>query len=278
MIKLNFSGSPLTINGLQQDFYGSWNYTVFARFGDILRQQIVQVFYSDFNITHPSKYAYYDVFPSSGNQTNLTPYLQSDSTPIWNFTNQAYDEVIDIYVRTNASLNACMNITFGNNSNRSNPANNLIKLNISWQKIETNITLPGVNNFTQINESVNMTINSTSGPNTTNLNNSSVILNLQEEVRNASSPFVQLNRNVDYRINYTTGNFTLINVSYNQTRLFVTYNHTKEIVSWERNWNWVDLYSCTSGLYLPWFHFAGICTDCVITNRTNFNDFNLITE
>ena len=99
------------------------------------------MFYSFFNTSIGSAYDFYDVFPGSNNITNVTPYKQKDDLSIWNLSNLGYDEVNDIYVRTNETVNACLNISYNNHSNRTDPANFNFFLNTSYQKILTNITI-----------------------------------------------------------------------------------------------------------------------------------------
>ena len=274
-INFTFSGDSLTVNDLQFDFFGSWNYTVVAKGAGLRIEKLIQVFYSNFNLSHPRYYPYYDVFPKSKNQTNVTPYLQSDLAPIWNITNLAYDRNINIYVKTNETMNACINVTYSNNSNRSyTPALNFI-LNTSYQNISRNITLLRTLNFTQANETINISMFLLSA-NSSPLNHT--IMENQEFVINISSPYANLTRNVDYRINYSTGNFTLLNLSFNATGIFISYNHTKKTESWEGSWNWWDLNNCNSSRFLiPWAYFSASCVDCYV-KESYLDNFNIIRE
>ncbi len=131
----------MIVSDLKWDFLGSWNFTAIARFGSLKINQTIQVFYSYFNVSIPSKYDWYDVFPSSFNITNVTPYTQTDFTPIWNLSNLAYDEPIDIYVKTNETMLACLNVTYVNESNRSSSSATSFILNQTYQKILTNISV-----------------------------------------------------------------------------------------------------------------------------------------
>ncbi len=140
IINFSFSGSNLIVSNLKFDFLGSWNYTAVARSASLKTSKIIQIFYSFFNVSIGSAYDFYDVFPASRNSTNVTPYRQTTNLPVWNLTNLGYDEVNDIYVKTNETLNACINVSYNNHSNRTDPANFNFFLNTTYQKILTNIT------------------------------------------------------------------------------------------------------------------------------------------
>lgn len=84
----------------------------------------------------------------------------------------------------------------------------------------------------ETNESVTVSTTSAAGDNSTLLAKSGYVAD-SETVRNATAPFVQLNRGVDYKIIRnenglnTRGNFTLINATadgFNNTALFVSYS------------------------------------------------------
>ncbi len=140
IINFSFSGSNLIVSNLKFDFLGSWNYTAVARSASLKTSKIIQIFYSFFNVSIGSAYDFYDVFPASRNSTNVTPYRQTTNLPVWNLTNLGYDEVNDIYVKTNETLNVCINVSYNNHSNRTDPANFNFFLNTTYQKILTNIT------------------------------------------------------------------------------------------------------------------------------------------
>ena len=99
-----------------------------------------------------------------------------------------------------------------------------------------------------------------------NISNTTIIKGLivtdEFNVSNASEPYVKLNRNSDYRINFTTGNFTLLNLSYNMTNLFATYNFSQS-TPWKGIWNWWDLTNCTRRFLIPRVEFTAYCKNCV---------------
>ena len=104
-------------------------------------------------------------------------------------------------------------------------------------------------------------MNRTTGDNSTLLG----IRNLVDEqlsAYNGSVPYSILNRNSDYRINFTDGNFTLLNSSYNMTKLLVNYNFTK-VTPWKGIWNWWDLSNCTKRFVIPTPTFQIYCEGCV---------------
>ncbi len=115
-IDFEFSGDTLTIDGLEFDFLGSKNYTATTRFGTLSTSLLIQIFYSDFNLSLPDTFDFYDVFPSSASSKNVTPEGQNAITPVWTVTNLGYDEESDIYIKTNGTLASCFNVTYSNNS------------------------------------------------------------------------------------------------------------------------------------------------------------------
>ena len=256
-INITFGGDDIIVSDLKFDFLGSWNYTATARYNNLKDTKTIQVYYSDFNLSLPGNLDFYDVFPSSASSKNVTPFGQTDSLGIWNATNLAYDESIDIYVKTNETPNVCMNVTYTNNSfrfvdvanesfvwiNATNmPLNNkdiVVGSDIVFN--QTSGEIVGSNNYTINYTDGIITLNSSISTNTTKINdtaninllaggsNSSLLefipLN-SESVRNATAPFALLNKDVDYRIDYALKNFTLINETFNNTQLFITYNYS----------------------------------------------------
>src|SRR3990167_4094988 len=284
LINFTFSGDSITISDLKFDFLGSWNYTIEARSQGLIKKFIAQIYYSNFNFSFPSKISFYDVFPSSNNVSNVTPFGQSKTHPIWNISNLAYDESIDIYVKTNKTLNACLNITYSNNSifygnivnesftwingtsisldkknirngsdvifnqtsgyiissnnysinyssgkiiltsnygNREQfginysyeiygydlNQNYTFKLNTSYQKIISNLSI-GRLNFSQFNESINISIIKINSTNSTFLRNSYII---SIAVQNRTTEDILI-ENSEFKLNYDTGYFTFSNL------------------------------------------------------------------
>jgi hypothetical protein len=108
------------LDDLRWDFYGSKNYTVHGHVeGDSGQNATLQVKYSKFNLSFPPKVNWFDVFPKSNSQKNVTPYGQTNSIPIRNLTGLNYDDGLDLYIKINDTLNSCLNITFHNDSNTS---------------------------------------------------------------------------------------------------------------------------------------------------------------
>ncbi len=140
-INFTFTDGPTIVSDLIVDFLGSLNYTVTARFdvGAISVSKIIQVFYSYFNITLPGT-EFYDVFPTSKDSKNVSPFGQKDDIPIWNLSNLAYDRPIDVYVKTNLTPDR-INITYTNSSNQSNPADTIFILNETYVKILDNVSI-----------------------------------------------------------------------------------------------------------------------------------------
>lgn len=191
LCSINFSfggGGLISVKGIKLDFLGSKNYTVKATANSSLNvvsnTKTLIVKYSNFNFTFPGGIFYYNIFAKSKTQYNITPLGQSNSTSIYNISSLAYDDKMNLYLKTNETLNSCMNITFSNSSLKSQG----IKLNTSYQMLCANISIDGMCNV----------------------------------------------------------------------------------------WSYVDLSNCSSRFYLPWFHFATVCSNCTVTSLTNFSDFNLL--
>jgi len=187
LINLTFTYTDglIQASNLILDYLGSKNITFLAHYWNDTSfndSQIMQVKYSKFNVSLPNNTEYWEVFPKSNTQQNVTPYSQNNETPIWNVTSLAYDTPFDVYVKTNETLNSCLNITFTNSSVKGS-----LKLNTTSQLIG-NDTIP------------------------------------------------------------LTGSFDV--------------------------WNWVDLNNCSNRFEIPYFYWAAICTDCVLTE--DFDETNLI--
>ena len=257
-IDITFGGDDIIVDGLKFDFLGSWNYTASARFGTDEDSSNVSLYYSDFNVSLPKEIEWYDVFPPSQNATNVTPFSQAQSTPIWNITNHAYDEAIDIYVKTNGSLDSCLNVTYTNNTFKIDSTSNesFVWINGTAVQLDNDNLLNGSgvvfnqtdggteiksNNYSIDYADGTITLNSSIFTNTTRINQSITItltligpnssamefISLEaESVRNATDPFYLLTPDVDYRIDENKQNFTLINETFNQTMLFVSYNYS----------------------------------------------------
>lgn len=137
---LNFTyggANKLNVYDLKVDFLGSWNYTAQAKayssINEIEASNKIMIKYSKFNCTLPRNVQYFEILPLSNNQTNITVLGQkinycnmfSDakcvvkSTPVYNCTNYAYDDPIDISLRSNISIPASMNFSFDTGVNRS---------------------------------------------------------------------------------------------------------------------------------------------------------------
>ena len=142
-LNFSFAGNAIKVLDLAFDFLGSWNYTATAHSGDSSASHKIQIYYSKFNISLPSGIFWYDVFPASASSKNVTPDGQRKTRPIWNITSYAYDIGFDVYVKTNETLNSCLNITYGNSSNYTLGRDYEFNLNTSYQQILENVSVSG---------------------------------------------------------------------------------------------------------------------------------------
>lgn len=109
----------VNISKLKFDFLGNKNITFSLYDGTVLNAAYnILVRYSKFNISLPEGIDWYDVFAKTNNDKNLTPYGQTNTTPIFSIQNQAYEDYIDVYVWANESINSSVNITFNVNNSR----------------------------------------------------------------------------------------------------------------------------------------------------------------
>lgn len=96
------------LRDLKADYAGSHNLSI-----DISGiNYVIRVLYSKFNLSLPYNIDYWEVFPKSRNESNVQPYGQSDTTPIFNLTSYAYDNPINIYIKYNESINSCVTNAF----------------------------------------------------------------------------------------------------------------------------------------------------------------------
>lgn len=267
---IGFTNGVLKLFDLDVEFKGSKNISLVLRTASNSTNLAgtdsltLSVYYSKFNISFPSNIVAFNIFATSVNASNLTPFGQSNSTPIFNISNTAYDREFDVYMRANATLNTCLNMTFSNDSSKSNG----IKLNTSYQSILTNISLLANNTpLRRINESFTFTVPSASANGsyniTINLSNSPAI---GIEVYN-NSIFVNNGSGVNWTafegegvVNITNGAFingtTDLKISYT----YSAYNISK---SWKGMWGFVDLTNCSRRFIIPGITFRTYCNGCV---------------
>ena len=261
-----FTNGIINLFDFDIEFKGSKNITLFTHTKvnssrDLGTQNTsLQIYYSKFNATIPVSSAY-NVFPSNKDSKNVTPFGQTENTPIWNISNKAYDLPFDVYSRLNSTLNSCLNVTYSNSSRKHEGS----KLNTSYKYIITNISKQTI---TQ--ERINLTINITM--NESWINNSVAIavgnkiiengINPNVTIFNKSAPYKILTKDAEFILNYTTGNLTLLNASYNMSYLLMSYNISVE-QSWKGIWNFWDLTNCTGRYIIPYVVFDTFCEGCV---------------
>lgn len=128
-LSFNFTGGSFELSNLELDYLGSRNISFFAYYSkhqEFNDTQVMQVKYSKFNVSLPVNVSYWEAFPSSKDSVNVTPYGQTNLLNIWNLTSQAYDDPMHIYLKTNESLNSCLNIWFSDNGTEKNYGDNLV--------------------------------------------------------------------------------------------------------------------------------------------------------
>lgn len=124
-IPINISSTStgiIQIDGINISFYGDIVYNVTASVGDenytsSSDTQYVKIAWSNCSLELPSGVDYWEIFPNSYNQKNITPYGQTSTTPIWNLTSYA-NENFSVSIKLNESLNSCINVTYSNTSSK----------------------------------------------------------------------------------------------------------------------------------------------------------------
>ena len=127
-LTLSFLGGLLELDGIDFNFMGNKNFTITATHevtGDILESNeshIAQVLFSKYNKTLPYQFTTAIVpLPRGNNDTNVTPFGQTDTTPILNFsgkTKYALNHNFDLGLRLNQTY-SCLEVKANNNSNTS---------------------------------------------------------------------------------------------------------------------------------------------------------------
>ena len=141
----NFSNGNITINDLKFDYRGSKNMTIRAHTPDYNINSTLWdllVKYSIFNVSLPSGIDIWNIYPITPNDKNLEPFGQSETVPIFNITNLAYDRAIDVVVKFNETVNgSCMDMSLYNTSNFITTPTWLNFSTTTNQNVTTNIAL-----------------------------------------------------------------------------------------------------------------------------------------
>ena len=118
------ANGTIQIDDIKSYYYGSDNVTITASFSQNENYtsssdtQDAMVVYS--NISIEKAYEYMEWFPDSLTEENVTPYRQSDDTPYWNITPDAYDQKFNISIYLNETLPSCINMTLSTDSSKDN--------------------------------------------------------------------------------------------------------------------------------------------------------------
>ena len=269
---VGFLNGRLLLYDLDIEFFGSKNISLPAHSSENASYLLgtanlsLQMYHSKFKANHTKGVSFYNVFPTSKDSKNVTPFSQTFLTPIYNITTLAYDLPIDTYIRYNSTFNCTTGnsgnatVFYSNSSNRSEISSLNFTANASFKFILQNIS-KGLYQLPQFNQTVNVTLNGTNASaNFTFIR--LLIVNEQFSMRNSTGANILLNRDIDYKINFTSGNFTLINSTFNMTKLFATYNYSIS-TPWKGIWNFWDFTNCTKRFIIPKVIFQTYCQGCV---------------
>jgi len=135
-INYTFDGDTFNVSDIQFDFLGSLNYTATAHDASTSAIHKILVKFSPYNISLPILQVY-DVLARTNNSKNITPVRQTNSTPIFNISNLGYDEPLDIYVKSNETIDSCLNVTFSNTTAKVDG----FVYNETYERILSNITI-----------------------------------------------------------------------------------------------------------------------------------------
>jgi len=131
------SAGSLNITNLSVYYRGYGNYTWNATSNGTTITQQLYTAYSNFREQLPTRVLWWTVYPKSYNQTNVTPYGQNDTTPIWYINGSNYKTGFDLSLRLNETL-SCINITASNTSTKGTNV-----LTTSYTKLVNNIGVYG---------------------------------------------------------------------------------------------------------------------------------------
>ena len=116
-------------------YFGSQNYTVMSNISGATDSSILSVYWSNFSVRKPYTWTNYILwYPDTNSSKNVTPWSQTNTIPIYNFTTLGYWNNMSIKIKSNSALNSCMNISFSNTSNFTTS----IKLNTTYQTLINN--------------------------------------------------------------------------------------------------------------------------------------------
>ncbi|KKK61584.1 hypothetical protein LCGC14_3012860, partial [marine sediment metagenome] len=264
VFNFSFSGDAITIKGLAIDFLGSWNYSIVARSGSLIKEFFAQIYYSDFNVSLPTGVFYYNVFVPSNNISNVTPYKQSKEQPIWNISNLAYDESIDIYAKINESLDACLNITF---SNSSFIFRDIINESFTWLN-DTELQLDRLN----IQNLSEVVFNQTSG---NKINSTNYTMDYDAGTITLTSNY---GNNQQFGINYSYEEYNYNLDQDYSFRLNTNYQKILHNISSDEKgiWAWEDYHSCTNRFFDDVYQYFGVlCSDCYF-EESQLDNYNVI--
>ena len=132
----------ITIDNFRLDYAGG-NDTIEIKVHNVTYESNetinVTAWYSDWDFEFPSFVNYLEFIPKLFNSKNVTPYGQTNSTSIFNFTTYNYvgkNMNLSIYLN---GTSPCINMTWNTNSTR--PPNTWpYLLNSTWRDINTNLT------------------------------------------------------------------------------------------------------------------------------------------
>jgi len=113
----NLTQGKLGLGDLIISYYGSitYNATAYCLEGPNITAssdtQFIKLVWSNFSVELPPGVEWWEVFPVTVNDTNVTPLGQDSVTPIWNITSLAYEQPINVSLRLDEALDPCVNIT-----------------------------------------------------------------------------------------------------------------------------------------------------------------------
>lgn len=137
-INLLINNGAIKISDVRMDYRGDANLSFDMTLNTTTINYVIRVIYSNFNASLPINISWYDVFPKSRFDVNVTPYGQKNDTPIWLIRNQGQNNM-DMYIRLNVSLPSTINATFTLNKTKTGG----VRVNSTAQKLCSNIATGG---------------------------------------------------------------------------------------------------------------------------------------
>lgn len=147
-------GGTLEFFDIAFDYRGSKNITISAHNGSYNGQlnRTIEIIYSPFELLFPSGQLYWEIFPTSRNESDIQPYGQNSSHGIWQVNSTEYHhQGVEIYAQYNESIDSCVTQMRFKGNNLSQANNSIQSVNITDLTTSGQLITTGLNNTNAAN-------------------------------------------------------------------------------------------------------------------------------